>query len=440
MFKSNDGGLTWAPLTATAVGSAQSFTTLYQSGWRVITSPADTGAVVYMATIGTIYRSANGGRSWMPVLGGDINNYSYFADVAASPTGVLYATMSSDGPGKASGAVSTVRTGPIFRPIRWPVLHRSTTAWCSASIRTTKTRYISSVPRRVMGTTIITSIRTTGAACGSTPTPVAMVPVPAARWENLSGNLPNKGTEFDRFAGQGGYDLVVRVQPGSGNVFVGGANLYRSTDAFTSDSNTTQLGGYAIGTTLPFFQIYPGHHPDQHDLLFLPSDPNILLSACDGGLFRTNDSHAPSVNWTTLNRGYQTTQFYTAIIDKHTPNDPMLLGGLQDNGNFFVNSNDPTAPWKQTVNGDGSFWRRGAWQSLLCTVHSAGTGRQSNPRRRWRGAGFRPLIPLAARRMTICSSIRWPSIPATPTYCTCRPATACTGKTTGQYRSYRRVG
>ncbi|MEO6039103.1 MAG: T9SS type A sorting domain-containing protein, partial [Saprospiraceae bacterium] len=38
-----------------------------------------------------------------------------------------------------------------------------------------------------------------------------------------------------------------------------------------------------------------------------------------------------------------------------TPNDPMLLGGLQDNGNFFVNSTDPTAPWKQTVNGDGSF-------------------------------------------------------------------------------------
>ncbi len=33
----------------------------------------------------------------------------------------------------------------------------------------------------------------------------------------------------------------------------------------------------------------------------------------------------------------------------------MLMGGLQDNGNFFVNSSDPTAPWKQTVNGDGAF-------------------------------------------------------------------------------------
>jgi hypothetical protein len=28
---------------------------------------------------------------------------------------------------------------------------------------------------------------------------------------------------------------------------------------------------------------------------------------------------------------------------------------LQDNGNFFVNSSDPNALWKQTVNGDGAF-------------------------------------------------------------------------------------
>ena len=31
------------------------------------------------------------------------------------------------------------------------------------------------------------------------------------QWQNLSENLPNIGTEFDRFAAQGGYDLVVKV-------------------------------------------------------------------------------------------------------------------------------------------------------------------------------------------------------------------------------------
>ena len=355
MFKSNDGGLTWAPLTATAVGNPQSFTTLYQSGWRVITSPTDTGAVVYMATIGTVYRSANGGQSWTAVRGGNIGDYSYYADVAASPTGVLYSTLSSDGPQKgiwrSTNGTSWVNISPDTSAGFAPVYDRVVIGINPNNEN--EVYFLGATPGYGHYNNYIDSddwsslwkytyVSGTGSGAGGT-------------WENLSANLPNQGTEFDQFACQGGYDLVVRVQPGSGYVFIGGTNIYRSTDAFTSDNNTAQLGGYAIGTALPFFEIYPGHHPDQHDLLFLPSNPNVLLSACDGGLFRTNDSQAPSVSWLSLNHGYQTTQFYTAIIDKSTPNDPMLLGGLQDNGNFFVNSSDPTAPWKQTVNGDGSF-------------------------------------------------------------------------------------
>ena len=351
MFKSTDGGLTWAPIATTAVGNPQSFTTLYQSGWRVITNPADTGAVVYMATIGTVYRSANGGQSWTAVLGGNLSDYSYFADIAASPSGVLYATLSSDGPKKG--------------------VWRSTngTNWTNISPDTTA-GFAPKYDRVVMG--INPNNENEVYFLGATPGyghynnyidsddwtslwKYTSTSNTTGAWENLSLNLPSTGTEFDQFACQGGYDLVVHVQPGTNNVFVGGTNLYRSTDGFATGNNTTQLGGYKIGTTLPFFEIYPGQHPDQHDFLFLPSNPNVLLSCCDGGLFRTTDCNAPNVSWTTLNRGYQTTQFYTAMIDKSTPNDPMLLGGLQDNGNFFVNSADPTAPWKQTVNGDGSF-------------------------------------------------------------------------------------
>ena len=355
MFKSNDGGLTWAPITATAVGNPQSFTTLYQSGWRVITSPTDTGAVVYMATIGTVYRSANGGQSWTPVLGGNIGSYSYFADVTAASTGVMYATLSSDGPQKgiwrSTNGTNWTNISPDTLAGFAPVYNRIVVGINPNNEN--EVYFLGSTPGYGHYNNYIDSddwsslwkytyASGNGSGAGGT-------------WENLSLNLPNKGTEFDQFASQGGYDLVVRVQPGSGHVFVGGTNIYRSTDAFTSDSNTTQLGGYAIGTTLPFFQLYPGHHPDQHDVLFLPSDPQVMLSACDGGLYRTEDCTAADVAWSALNRGYQTTQFYTAVIDKNAPNDPMLLGGLQDNGNFFVNSTDPTAPWKQTVNGDGAY-------------------------------------------------------------------------------------
>ena len=134
----------------------------------------------------------------------------------------------------------------------------------------------------------------------------------------------------------------------------GASVLPPNVQAITS-ANTTKIGGYKIGNTLPFFQLYPNHHPDVHEVLFLPSNPNVMISGSDGGIHRTENCLAPFVEWSYLNNSYVTSQFYSAVIDKNAPGDNTLLGGLQDNGNFFVNSADPQAPWKQTVNGDGSY-------------------------------------------------------------------------------------
>ena len=89
---------------------------------------------------------------------------------------------------------------------------------------------------------------------------------------------------------QGGYDLLVKVKPDdSSTVFIGGTNLWRSTDGFTTDSNTTQIGGYYEGSYhgQGNWDIYNNHHPDQHELLFLPSNPNIILSGNDGGVYKS---------------------------------------------------------------------------------------------------------------------------------------------------------
>ena len=41
----------------------------------------------------------------------------------------------------------------------------------------------------------------------------------------------NRPTTFDNFNAQGGYDLLVKVKPDEPNVvFIGGTNLWRSTD------------------------------------------------------------------------------------------------------------------------------------------------------------------------------------------------------------------
>ena len=64
-------------------------------------------------------------------------------------------------------------------------------------------------------------------------------------WEDLSASIPaNRPTTFDNFNAQGGYDLLVKVKPDNPDiVFIGGTNLWRSTDGFQSDSNTAQIGG-----------------------------------------------------------------------------------------------------------------------------------------------------------------------------------------------------
>lgn len=356
MFKSTDGGETWAPLDVTDNGGPQSFATDWQSGWRVVTDPTNAAQdVVYAATYGTIYRSSNGGSSFTAVRGGpNVASSSYYTDLAISPTGVLYATFSSEG---GHRGVWRSLNGTQWTNIMPPAI-RDSTEYERIVIginpnNENEVYFLASTPGYGHVNHYIdrddwsslwkyTYLSGDGDSLGG-------------QWVDLSQNLPNTGTQFDKFACQGGYDLVVKVQPATNYVFIGGTNIYRSTDGFSSTNNTTHIGGYKPGTNLPYFELYPEHHPDQHDLLFLPSNPNVLFSASDGGMRRTANCNADTVLWTSLNKGYQTTQFYTAFVEHTIPGDNTLIGGLQDNGNFFVNSADSTAPWKQTINGDGAF-------------------------------------------------------------------------------------
>jgi hypothetical protein len=106
---------------------------------------------------------------------------------------------------------------------------------------------------------------------------------------------------------------------------------------------------------MPVINSYANHHPDQHVIEFLPSDPDVMFSANDGGVFRTDDNTAGAVSWTSLNNGYLTTMFYTVAIDHATPNNNIIIAGAQDNGTWYTNSANPVDPWVQPRGGDGSF-------------------------------------------------------------------------------------
>ncbi|MFN0212994.1 MAG: T9SS type A sorting domain-containing protein [Saprospiraceae bacterium] len=353
MFKSTDGGNTWAPIAPTAGGNPHEFTTVWQGLWRVATDPSATQDELYAATYGAIFRSTNGGSSWMVVRGPSTGQpYSYFTEVAVTSTGVVYATLSSGGTPKGIWRSTNGTTWANITPPNMPNVYDRIVIGINPS-NENEVYFCGVTPGSGHYTLYYGSDNWTslwkytylsGDGSGA-----------GGQWEDRSMNLPGTGTPFDQFASQNGYDLVIKVQPGTGNVILGGTNLWRSTDGFATLDNTTKIGGFKVGTTLPYFEFYPNHHPDLHEAVFLPSNPNVLLSASDGGIHRTENCLATTVEWTALNNGYVTSQFYTATIDKNAPGDNTLYGGLQDNGIFFTNSADPTAPWTETMLADGAY-------------------------------------------------------------------------------------
>ena len=172
-------------------------------------------------------------------------------------------------------------------------------------------------------------------------------------WENRSDNVPQFGGQAGDFDSQRGYDLLIKVKPDDENVvFIGGTNLYRSTDGFASNTNTAWIGGYS--TANDFSLLYDNHFPDQHALAFYPSNSQSMVSGHDGGISRTGNNLASDVSWTFLNNGYITTQFYTVAVAQNSPGDPTIIGGMQDNGTAIID--DFGNIWLEEITGgDGGF-------------------------------------------------------------------------------------
>ena len=355
VYKSVDNGFTWELLSSTSTGRPQSFSSMWNLIWNMAVDPVSNDSdVVYAATLANIFRSNDGGLTWKSTLGGvQGSNYSYYVDIAVTAMGVLYATLSSDGGKKgiwrSVNGFSWTKISPADMPASYNRIAIGT-----APSNENIVYFLAETPgtgqrtTNFMGTEEWNSLwkytYISGDGTGS-----------GGSWQNLSANIPADGSQFGQFNCQGSYDLLVRVKPDNPNVvFIGGTNLFRSTDGFSTNTNTTQIGGYGVGTTMPNFQVYPNQHPDQHNLAFLPSDPTKMISSTDGGVHKTNNNMAGSVNWTTLNNGYLTTQFYTIGIDHGTPGNDIVFGGMQDNGTYLTGSASPTAVWTMPSTGDGS--------------------------------------------------------------------------------------
>jgi len=359
IYKSVDSGVTWTVLPSTTTGDLALFNIWSDISWNIVTNPADTSAnaAVYVAAYGAIYKSADGGVTWTSVLGSFES--SYFTDIAISKTGVLYASLSTNTEGPSISAFAGLYrsvngdTWVNITPDSFPTSYNRVKIGISPS-NEDQVYFLGNTPgfgmpdTNYLGTVEWNSLwrytYVSGDGSGA-----------GGAWQNRSANLPSSGGLFDKYTSQGSYDMVVKVKPDDTNVvFIGGTNLYRSNSAFRNATSTTYIGGYQQGSSLPVINDYLNHHPDQHELVFVPSNPDQMYSTNDGGIFFTTDNTASTVAWNVCDNGYITTMFYTCAID-HTSTDDIIIGGAQDNGSWFTNNTTLTSPWVSPRGGDGTY-------------------------------------------------------------------------------------
>jgi hypothetical protein len=356
IFKSTDGGVTWSQLISTASNTP---TTLYQKRdfdfvWEIVVNHSNTSQdEVYAAVVNGIWRSVDGGSSWTPVLGLDTSStsgISQYTDLAFTPTGVLYATISSGTDSKGIWRSTDGVNWTNITPTGFPT-----------SFDRTEIGIAPSDESKVYFITEANGVGTTGHALWHYQYNSGDGTGAGGTWTNRTPNIPDDHCfgfytfDFKKYSSQSSYDMFFAVHPTDPNiVFLGGTNIYRSTDGFTTDAYDW-IGGYQCDTSRYSNYVYPNHHPDQHKLIFLPSNPNIALSGNDGGIMKTQNILAPTVEWVEMNNGYNTGQFYTCAIEPGNTSNEVIVGGLQDNGTFFTNSSDPSQPWKKLFYGDGAY-------------------------------------------------------------------------------------
>lgn len=323
IWKSTDSGLTWAQMASTA-SVQESFDSRFDYTFNLAVHPI-TGEL-FAAIVGRISRF--NGVSWVTAVTDPTAGLSasFATDVVITSGGRVYASFSGNQDPTIEG-VWTSANG-VSRWIR-----------INAASFTPAGRVVLALAPSNEDKLYILFVNGTSSSCAGTPAVEAdlwMWSQSTTTLTDYSSKLPDEpgcSDGNDPFTGQSGYDLVVNVKPDDENFLViGGTNAYKKVD-ITAAGMFVRIGGYLGPTTYALYNTAGGdeHHPDVHALVFNPFNTNQLFSGTDGGVHKTTDITAGTIDWVNLNNSYQTQQYYHVAIDPMLGSD-YVIGGLQDNG------------------------------------------------------------------------------------------------------------
>ncbi|ULQ51097.1 T9SS type A sorting domain-containing protein [Flavihumibacter fluvii] len=361
LMKSSDNGATWSRITSTYNGALESFDDPYDIVHKILVHPL-TGHV-YVAAHRRLMRSTDNGNTFSPVFIGTqpaaADNGQL--DITCTSTGRIYLAVNGGFPDKDLRGLFFSATGNTGSWTRFAggqtVNVDSSDGWRANSY--TATGAVSTSAKRIVlalapsNNNILYAFYENGlsqeGATGKPEADLFKYDFGNGTYINLSANMPDFNGQkdgIDPLTVQAGYDLMVAVKPDNPNVvFVGGTNLYRSTNGFTTSTATAWIAGYkywgASATNFPV-ETYPNTHPDIHALVFDPTNPNRAICGSDGGLHVTENimtgtvSATAPVTWTMISN-YQTSQYYHVHAEHRQSGAQAnnFIGGMQDNSTYL---------------------------------------------------------------------------------------------------------
>jgi len=371
IFKTADGGATWARLTETNTADFHYVNDL-------IVSPKNNQRI-YAATRTGVWRSTDGGATWTRALDPEINGGCLDLAMRTDQSGdYLFAAC-----GIAAGTSDTIQA-KVYRNANaegdapWSVvLTESGMGRTSLAIAPSNQNIIyaaaadsSAGPDRERLYAVFRS--TVNGDSGSWTAQVRKTD--STKLNTLLFTNPLAATQLEcglnlgnNFVHQGFYDNVIAVDPADANrVWAGGVDLFRSDDGGANWGLASYW--WADGRVAPRAPQYA--HADHHAIVFHPqydgAANKTMFVAGDGGVFRTDDARAnvargssaacnpanAAVTWASLNNGYAVTQFYHGLP---YPDGKTYFGGAQNNGTLRGNDADGPNQWRQINSGDGGY-------------------------------------------------------------------------------------
>jgi len=354
VFKSTDNGETWSRLADTKDTDTQ-FSSPFDYISKIVVNPqtgsvfiASNGFGILRSSDGVTFDDPNPNNSYKdPILGG-FGEHLY-ADIVVAPNGRLVAALSQQAAGNSSN-----NPGIFYSDDDGDTWNEITPTDFPSNYQRTVVAIASSNPDIVYTYTY----QGTGSGANEDIS-FFKIDINTGTSEDRSTNLPDFGGKAGFVDTQGNYNMVLVVHPDNPDfVVLGGTNLFRSTDGFsttpTSNKDKYWIGGYT--KTADSYASYPHQHADQHVVFFDPNNHDKMWSGHDGGISLTNDVTASSVQWTDKDNGYVTTQFYSVSMP-YKSGDSRVMGGTQDNGTPFFDYTT-TAGSSQSSDissGDGGF-------------------------------------------------------------------------------------